>query len=354
MPIKLGLIGCGAVAQVQHLPNLMHLRQEFSLDILCDRSPSLASWAAAQFNVPHHTTDWRQVLDADIDAVLLCHTDPKTEVALAAFKAGKHVFIEKPVCFSLEEMDALIAAQKAAGTVAQAGYMKVYDPAFERAQARVRTMDGIRFVQVNHLHVNNQLHLDQLDLVRFDDLPAAAVEETRLARRQAVGQAIGAVPPAVEGAFGRLSGSAIHDLYGLRALFGVPDRVVSTELWNDGWGINTVLQYGDFRCAFTWVELAKLWDFRETLEVYGDDQRVLLSYPSGFSPGIPSSLTLQGIDADGQAYRQQPAIPWDNPFTVELQHFYACIDADAPCRTPLTEARDDIKLIIDITKAAVA
>ena len=50
--------------------------------------------------------------------------------------------------------------------------MKVYDPAFETAKAEVDGMTDIRFVQVNHLHPDNRLHLRQFRLKRFDDLPA--------------------------------------------------------------------------------------------------------------------------------------------------------------------------------------
>ena len=52
---------------------------------------------------------------SDIDAVLLCQSDPKTEVAVAAFDAGKHVLIEKPMCFSTQEVDSIVAAQERAG-----------------------------------------------------------------------------------------------------------------------------------------------------------------------------------------------------------------------------------------------
>src|SRR5437868_5371608 len=123
-PVRLGVIGCGAIAQIQHLPNLASLRDEFCVEILCDVSPELARAVAADFHVPRYTSDYEEVLAADMDAVLLCHTDPKTEVAVAAFEAGKHVFIEKPVCYSLEEADRMLAAARAAGAVAQAGYMK--------------------------------------------------------------------------------------------------------------------------------------------------------------------------------------------------------------------------------------
>ena len=123
-PIRIGIIGSGAVAQVQHLPNLAQLKDLFSVEMVCDLSPSLAQTVAREFHIPHHTGEWRELLTADLDAVILCHTDPKTEIAVAAFAAGKHVFIEKPICFSTEEADQIIAARQAAGTVGQAGYMK--------------------------------------------------------------------------------------------------------------------------------------------------------------------------------------------------------------------------------------
>ena len=106
-PVRIGVVGCGAIAQIQHLPNLTALREAFEVTVVCDRSPALAEAVAKAFHVPAHVTDFRQVLDMDVEAVLLCHTDPKTEVAVAAFEAGKHVFIEKPMCFSLREADAI-------------------------------------------------------------------------------------------------------------------------------------------------------------------------------------------------------------------------------------------------------
>ena len=107
-PIRLGIIGCGAIAQIQHLPNLAGLQEEFEVTIVCDRSPALAKSVAKTFHVTNHVTDYRQLLASDVEAVILCHTDPKTEVAVAAFEAGKHVFIEKPICFSLDREAGLL------------------------------------------------------------------------------------------------------------------------------------------------------------------------------------------------------------------------------------------------------
>jgi len=354
VPLRIGIIGSGAIAQVHHLPNLAILKDLFSVEMLCDLSPNLAKTVAEEYHVPRHTGDWRELLAADLDAVILCHTDPKTEIAVAAFEAGKHVLVEKPICFSLQEADKIIAAQRAAGTVGQAGYMKVYDPAFEAAEREAQNMGPIRFVQIHHLHTNNSHHLAHFRLHRCDpaDLPAAEVEKTRAAREAAVREAIGEVPDDIKSAFGHLAGSMIHDLYGLRHLMGVPEKIVSTEIWYNGWGISTILAYTDgARCSATWVELKDVRDFKETLEVCGDDRRVLLSYPTGFSRGILSTLEVQTLDASGEAITQSPAIAWESAFVRELRHFHDCITENKTPRTPLDEARHDIALVIDVIKA---
>lgn len=349
--IKIGVIGCGAVAQVQHLPNLKHLHREFEVSIVCDLSQGAAEAVAKRFDIPHFVADYKKLLETDVDAVLLCHGDPKTEVALASFEAGKHVFIEKPVCFSLQELDAMLDAQRKSGTVAQAGYMKVHDPAFQLAKHEVDTMQDFRFVQINHLHPNNSLHLSQFDVERFDDVPSNAFAPAQSARTAARKDAIGDVPPQVERAFHLLSGSMIHDIYSLRVMLGSPSEVISAEVWADGGGVNLVLAYPNgARCVATWVDLPELWDFKETLEIYGGEKRVLVSYPTGFSRGILSEVTIQGIDADGITYTKNPTIEWESAFVKELRHFHACITEGVTCYTPLESARKDIELIINIVR----
>ncbi len=350
-PIRIGVVGCGAIAQVHHLPNLLELQDEFTVTAVCDVSAGAAAYVAKRFHVPRHFTDTRDLLAADVDAVLLCQTDPKTDVAVAAFDAGKHVFVEKPVCFSNQEMVRLLEAQSRAGTVGQAGYMKVYDPAFEIARAEADGMD-VSFVQINHLHPNNDLHTAQFDIRRFDDIPAEIMEATAAARAAARREAIGEASPAVQMAFHLLSGSMIHDLYGLRTIMGLPSAIVSTDIWLDGRAFTTTLSYPNgARCVATWVDLPELWDFQESLEIYGGNKRVILEYPTGFSRGHLSKITLQGIDDAGVTYRKQPAIVWDNPFVRELRHFHDCIVDGVACRTPLDDARLDVGLIIEIMQA---
>ena len=351
--VRVGIIGCGAIAQVQHMPNFHELQHLFDVAWTCDVSAGLAKYLAERFGVPNHTTDYRDVLGAkDVDAVLLCHRDPKTEIAVAALNAGKHMFIEKPMCFSNEEATAIHQAGVQSGTVSQVGYMKVYDPAFELAYRESQGW-APAFIQINHLHPTNDLHTSQFHIERYDDIPAEAGETSNAARAQALEQALGSgVPSEASRAFFTLCGSMILDLYGLRTVMGNPKRVVNTDVWQEGRAISTILEYGTgARCIATWIDLPNLWDFKETLEIYGDDKRVILSYPTGFSRGQLSQVTVQEIDASGRTNRREPAVEWESPFVAELKHFHDCVVNGVECRTPVKEALDDISLIIDITQS---
>ncbi|MBT3603273.1 MAG: Gfo/Idh/MocA family oxidoreductase [Candidatus Latescibacteria bacterium] len=349
--VKIGLIGCGAIAQVQHMPNLMELQDLFDVTTVCDISQGAAQYVAKRFHVPNWTTDYRALLDGDVDAVLHCAGGYKPDAAVAVFEAGKHLFLEKPVCASLKDIDRMIVAQDVAGKVGQTGYMKIFDPAFRVAEKEAETIGQVQFAQVNHLHPNNALHLAQFDVRHFNDVPKDVIAHEQKLHEQAVLDAIGEVDPASVRAFGVLSGSMIHDIYGMRLILGMPKQVVSTEIWREGRAITFTLEYENgCRCVASWVDLPNLWDFKESLEIYGDDKRVALSYPTGFSRGQLSRVIVQGIDGNGVTYRQEPAIDWDNAFVLELKHFYDCIVNGEACRAPLTDARDDIALIIDVIK----
>ena len=51
--------------------------------------------------------------------------------------------------------------------------------------------------------------------------------------------------------------------------------------------------------------------------------------------------------------RKQPAVDWESPFRRELRHFHDCVANGRTPRSPVWSAKDDIALIIDITRAYV-
>jgi len=358
MKLKIGVLGCGAIAQVQHLPHLRELDGQFEIAGLCDLSQRLLDVVGDEYHVPsaRRFTDYGQMLASDVQAVIVCPSADHAAPSIAAAKAGKHVFVEKPMCTTVSQAEEMVAAADAARVVLQVGYMKRHEPAYRYAAARVAEMRDRRFVQVNHLHCENALHLREFKVHRFGDPPEGVREAAAADRRRWVAEALGVaniddVPPMAVRAFQTMLGSFIHDIGNLAGLFGPPRRVVSTELWAEGRGITTVLEYdGELRAVCSWVDLPDLPTFTESLEVYGSRDRVLVNFPTGFSRGLPSRVVLHGMDEGGNAWARQHE--WhDNPFKLEILHFRDCVLEGRQPDTPGRDVVHDIRLVAEIVKA---
>jgi Oxidoreductase family, NAD-binding Rossmann fold len=129
--LRVGVIGCGLIAQVMHLPHLRELDDRFEIAALCDLSRQVLDALGAYYGVTRRVTDWRELVALpDVDAVLVCTTGSHAPQAIAAAEAGKHVLVEKPMCLTLREADAMIAAAERTGVTLMVAYMKRYDPGY--------------------------------------------------------------------------------------------------------------------------------------------------------------------------------------------------------------------------------
>ena len=355
--LSIGVIGCGAIAQIQHLPHLRELSDDFEIGGLADLSPGLLEVVGAEYGVPRERrfVDYHDLVQSPIDGVIVCPSGSHAAPSIAAAEAGKHVLVEKPMCTTVREAEAMVEAAERAGVTLMVAYMKRHEPAYRFAQRQVAEMSDVRFVQVNHLHPDNDLHTAEFRVHRFGDISAEVRARWQAEQAALIAEALdypqgSAVPDAISHAYNLILGSMIHDIGNLHGLFGPPRRVLSAEIWLDGRAVSTVLDYGNQRRAVvSWIDLPELWDFKETLEVYGSRERVLVSFPTGFARGLPSYVTVHGMDADRTPWRREYA--WhDNPFKLELQHFGECIRTGRAPLTPGREAVDDIRLVGDIVK----
>ena len=105
-PLRIGVIGCGRVTALRHLPALSRL-DDAEVVALADTDAACLKQVADRFHIRNRYPDVLALLnDAVVDLVAVCvpaqfHAD----VALAALDAGKHVFIEKPLTVTLEQAD---------------------------------------------------------------------------------------------------------------------------------------------------------------------------------------------------------------------------------------------------------
>lgn len=107
--IRVGMIGAGNFAVNMHLPNLKKLEDSYEIRAICSRTGSKAQAVAQQFGAKYSTTDYHEVLsDRDIDLVMICtRHNLHGQMVMESLRTGKHTFVEKPLCTTQQELDAI-------------------------------------------------------------------------------------------------------------------------------------------------------------------------------------------------------------------------------------------------------
>jgi predicted dehydrogenase/threonine dehydrogenase-like Zn-dependent dehydrogenase len=109
--LTVAVIGAGGFAQGVHLPNLK-AAEGVRVKAIVTRGGTTASDVARQLGGAEAATDWRPVVeDPEVDLVLIAtRHDTHAEIAAAALRAGKSVFVEKPLGLTREQIDEVWAA----------------------------------------------------------------------------------------------------------------------------------------------------------------------------------------------------------------------------------------------------
>ncbi len=116
--LKIGLVGDGAAAQVNHIPALKKV-EGLELVALCDRDAEKAQRVAAKFGVPQAVSRIEDLFAIEgLDAVDICTPNYlHAPMAVAALEAGLHVLCERPLARSSEEAAAMVKAARKAERV---------------------------------------------------------------------------------------------------------------------------------------------------------------------------------------------------------------------------------------------
>lgn len=104
--IGAALVGAGSFARAVHLPNLRRLAEKYELRTVVDANGMSAKTAAEQYGAARAATSFEEVLnDEAVDLVMICTRHHlHARLALQALRAGKHVFVEKPLALTQAEL----------------------------------------------------------------------------------------------------------------------------------------------------------------------------------------------------------------------------------------------------------
>jgi predicted dehydrogenase len=331
------------------------MEDRFEIAAVCDISPSVAHECARRFGAPKALTSWEDLVAEPLDAVLVLTPGSHAPIAIAAAQAGKHVFVEKPMCLSVDEGRAMIDAAARAGVHLMVGTMKRYDPAYERLVEVLPDAGELRLVRVTTLESPFEPYVAHQRLVGATDVPADLLADLRAdddARLDAALAGLGADDETRFCYRYMLLDNLVHEFNALRGALGEPDRVTFADLSRRVVSIN--LGFGDVECHLSWVDLPGIARYRQEFAFYGLERRMTLTLPSPYLPNEPSELAIEGGEAGtAHSWRSTEVLSYEEAFKRELLEFDECVRTGREPRTPGLDGLRDVSLCGAVARAHV-
>lgn len=133
--LKIGIIGCGKIAQVRHAPEYAE-NPHCTITACYDFNPERAKTMAAAYGAVAYES-LEALLDSGVDAVSVCSANNvHASATVAALRKGIHVLCEKPMAVTLSDCETMVAAQAETGKI----LMIAHNQRFARAHVAAREM----------------------------------------------------------------------------------------------------------------------------------------------------------------------------------------------------------------------
>jgi predicted dehydrogenase len=360
--LRVGVVGAGLIGQVEHIPNLIALRDRFELVGIADPSATVRAAIGERHGVATFET-LDALLGERLDALVAAVPDAlHADAVLAGLDAGLHVFCEKPLCFTQREASAIAERRDAVGRIVQVGYMKRFDPNYQAALDLLPADGGgLRYVSVEVSDPDSWPFVGHKHVVRADDVPAELVDDLRARQRAQAAEALGA---AVDGADLRgyaeplMSGvvHAVNAVHGMLDAMGVPEgEVVAGQIWARGeGGAGTVsLLGGQALWHLAQVLVPDVAWYRERYTLHFDDLVVELEFPAPYLNHQQTRLVVRRSDGPRLETLHVEA-GYEEAFVRELEWFHDAATGAAPARNTVEEAARDSRLLTAIAAKAIA
>ncbi|OAG07037.1 NAD(P)-binding protein [Paraphaeosphaeria sporulosa] len=349
--VNIGLIGCGEVAQVIHIPTLLFMRDSFRITYLCDVSASALQHCSQSLPNKHQTTQNPGELCAaeDVDVVLVANSDEyHADHAILALQHDKYVLVEKPLALTKRDVESIIEAEKTSKGSVMVGYMWRYAAPFEDAVKEIGGIDKILYVRVRDIIGPNSAFVGQSATFpkKFTDFtPEDARDKDERAKEM--------VKTALEGEIGGITvtpestqmwrlfgGLGSHDLSVMREVLGLPEKVIGSSLGFPFW--NVLFRYPDFTVSYE-SGIDNIPRFDAHIEVYGATKSVKLQYDTPYVKGLPVTLHISE-NVDGAYKETMVRKSYEDPYTQEMKKLWGLVVEGRSVKTTAQDALQDLEV----------
>lgn len=303
--LKIGVLGAGHLGKI-HL-RLLNQSDKYDLVGFYDPFKENAEKVSAEFGYKSFDTITELINAVDVVDIVtptLSHYD----CALESIKAGKHIFLEKPISNTVEEAEQIIALAKEYNIKGQVGHVERFNPAFKAVKDKIHNP---MFIETHRLAEFNPRGTDVpvvLDLMIHDIDAILSVVKSKVTFVHATGTSVISDSPDIanariefeNGCVANVTSSRISMKNMRKARFFQKDAYISVD-------------YLDKIC-----EVVKMKD----------------------APEIPGDFDLILQNAEGvkkQIYYDNPDVPANNAILDELESFADAINNNT---TPIVTLED--------------
>lgn len=348
--MKVGIVGCGEIAQISHIPYLIELPQ-FQVEAICDISPTVVNSVGEKYQIKERCVDYHELVNnPELDIVLVTnksHAGP----AIAAMESGKHVFVEKPIALNLKQADEMIFSSKQNEVKLLVGYMKQYDPAYALMKQLISELEKIHLIRVHDFAGSYGINQEIYELVKATDLDPDLLGRLNQSFASELLEDVGPDRQDLLNAHDIMIHLCIHDINALHGLYGLPDMILSAELYDENF-VSAMMKYEN-GVTLVWEtgNLVTLMDWDEQITVYGSERLLELRFPFPYLKNAASEVNIRE-NLGGSASRRKIITSYDEAFKREWKHFYDCITNDLEPLTNGAQARKDLQFAVELTKTA--
>ncbi|MCX2926640.1 Gfo/Idh/MocA family protein [Streptomyces sp. NEAU-W12] len=337
-PTAVAVVGCGEIAQIMHLPHLREMDDRFRLLAVCDTDAEVLKSVAHRFGVENAHTDSRYILeDRAVEAVVIATPGDHAGLVEQALDAGKHVFVEKPLCYSVDDAHRIAERARRTGLTVMAGYSRIFDTAFDEFHRLVDEQPPGRFIASTAVLPDDYFYRAHHSVARCASPAAdntAAAEPTWPYLFEEV-----------------LHNLATHELYCLRRLFRSGFQLRSATPLLGRRGVHALWESEDGDTAsMTLVVMTGLsGGYREEFHVSTPMSHTTLTYPSVYLKNTPATVRHSfSKGPHGPLRSQEYEGSYADPFKRELEHFADVLEERCPSRCSAEDAIHDIQMIAEI------
>jgi len=158
MHLRAVIIGCGNMAQV-HISYILK-NKDVQLAALCDKNEIRATELAEKYNIPYFIDTTKMLDDTKPDVVHIL-TPPKThaEIATQCLNFGCHVFIEKPLCSTIDETDNIYKSAQLNDRIVGIDHNNLWSPLVQNALQIVQSGQIGRMIHIQYVMGDDYLEV---------------------------------------------------------------------------------------------------------------------------------------------------------------------------------------------------